>query len=118
MSNVHLMPAARDHDTFHQNKNRSVRQTLSVKISYYLNCISFISTLHMYVKTANPTSQKLTVGANTNSTVMLYSVTSHIYVNFRDKISTCVFDFQRIIIIALLIEFIFYTSNEYCRLKM
>ena len=68
----------------------------------------------MYVKTANPTSQKLTFGANTNLTAM----TSHYCVNFRDKISTRVFDFQRKIIIALLIEFIFYTSNAYCRLKI
>ena len=72
----------------------------------------------MYVKTANPTSQKLTFGANTNLTAMRCSVTSHFCVNFRDKISTCVFDFQRKIIIALLIEFIFYTSNAYCRLKI
>ena len=43
MSNVHLVLAAQDHDTFHQNKNRSVRQTLSVKISYYLSYVSFIS---------------------------------------------------------------------------
>ena len=49
---------------------------------------------------------------------MRCSVTSHFRVNFRDKISTCVFDFQRKIIIALLIEFIFYTSNAYCPLKI
>ena len=98
------MPAARDHDTFHQNKNRSVRQTLSVKISYYLNYVSFISnTPYMYVKTANPTTQKLTFGANTNLTAMRCSVMSHFCINFRGKISTCVFDFQRKIIIALLI---------------
>ena len=72
----------------------------------------------MYVKTENPTIQKLTFGANTNLTVMRCSVMSHFCVNFRDKISTCVFDFQRKIIIALLIEFIFYTSNAYCRLKI
>ena len=72
----------------------------------------------MYVKTANPTSQKLTVGANTNFTAIRCSVASHFYVNFRDKISTCVFDFEREIVIALLIEFILYTSNAYYRLKM
>ena len=43
VSNVHLVPAAWDHDTFHQIKNPSVSQTLSVKISYYLNYVSFIS---------------------------------------------------------------------------
>ena len=64
----------------------------------------------MYVRTANPTSQKLTFGANTNLTVMRYSVTSDFCVNFQDKISTCVFEFQRKIIIALLIELIFITS--------
>ena len=72
----------------------------------------------MYVKTANLTSQKLSFGANTNFTVMRCSVTSHFCINFRDKISTRVFDFQRKIIIALLIEFIFYTSSAYCRLKI
>ena len=69
----------------------------------------------MYVKTANPTSKKFTFGANT---AMRCSVTSHFCVNFREKISTCVFDFQLKIIIALLIEFIFYASNAYCRLKI
>ena len=63
----------------------------------------------MYVKTTNPTSQNFV--ADTNLTAMRCSVTSHFCVNFRDKISTCVFDFQHKIIIALLIEFIFYTSN-------
>ena len=72
----------------------------------------------MYVKTANPTSKKLTFGANTNFTAMRCSVTSHFCVNFQDKISTRVFDFQRKIMIALLIEFIFYTSNAYCRQKI
>ena len=72
----------------------------------------------MYVKNANPTSQKLTFGANTNLIVMRCSVTLHFCLNFRYKISTCVFDFQRKIIIALLIEFIFYTSNAYCHLKI
>ena len=62
--------------------------------------------------------KNLTFGANTNLTAMRWSVTSHFSVNFRDKTSTCVFDFQRKIIIALLIEFIFYTSNAYCRLKI
>ena len=75
-------------------------------------------TLHLYVKTANLPSQKLIFGANTNLTAMRCSLTSHFDVNFRDKISTCVFDFQRKIIIALLIEFIFYTSNVYCPLKI
>ena len=71
----------------------------------------------MYVKTANPTYQKLTFVTNTNLTVMRCSVTSHFCDNFRDKISTFVFDFQRKIIIALLIEFLFITSNAYCRLE-
>ena len=114
MSNVHLMPAARDHDTFHQNKNRSVRQTLSVKISYYLNYISFISNTPYVCQNCKSGISKLNFGANTNLTAMRCSVTSHFCVNFRDKISTCVFDFQRKIIIALLIEFVFYTSNAYC----
>ena len=118
VSNVHLVPAAWYHDTFHQNKNWSIMQTLSVKISYYLNYVSFISNLHLYVKTAYPTSQKLIFGANTNKTAMCCSVTSHFGVNFRDKICTCVFDFQRKISIALLIEFIFYTTNAYCQLKV
>ena len=118
MSNVHLMLAARDLDTFHQNKNRSVRQTLSVKISHYLIYVSFISNTRYVCQNYNPTSQKLTVVANTNRTALRCSVTSHFCVNFRDKISTCVFDFQRKFIIALLIEFIFYTSNAYCRLKI
>ena len=43
VSNVHLVIAAQDHDTFHRSKNRSVRQTLSVNISYCLNYVSFIS---------------------------------------------------------------------------
>ena len=68
----------------------------------------------MYVKTANLTSQKLTFGANTSLTAMRCSVTSHFCVIFRDKICTCVLDFQRKIIIALLIEFKFYTYNAYC----
>ena len=73
----------------------------------------------MYVKTANPSSQKATFDANINLTAMRCSVTSHFFcVNFRDKISTCVFNFQRKIINALLIEFIFYASNAYCRLKI
>ena len=72
----------------------------------------------MYVKTANLTSQKMIFVANTNLTAMRCSVTSHFCVNFRDEISTCVFDFQRKIIIALLIKFIFYTSNGYCRQKI
>ena len=77
MSNVHLVPAARDHDTFHQIKNRSVKQTLSVKISHYLNNVFFISNTSF--------AQKLIFGANTNLTAMRCSVTSHFGVNFRDK---------------------------------
>ena len=93
VSNVHLVPAAQDHDTFHQSKNRSVRQTLLVK--YHTTWITYPSyqTLHSYVKTANPTSQKLIFCANTNLTAMRCSVTSHFGGNFRDKISTFVFDF-------------------------
>ena len=57
--------------------------------------------MYMYVKTANPTSQKMTFGANTN----LAPQRRIFWVIFRDKISTCVFDFQRRIIIAILTEF-------------
>ena len=49
---------------------------------------------------------------------MRCSVTSNYGVNFRDKIATCAFDFQLKIVIALLIEFIFYTTYVHCPLNI
>ena len=49
---------------------------------------------------------------------MRCSVTLHFGVNFRNKISTCAFDFQSKIVIASLIEFIFYTTYVYCPLHV
>ena len=39
-------------------------------------------------------------------------------VSIFEKNSTCIFDFQRKIVIALLIEFMFYTTNVYCPLNI
>ena len=49
--------------------------------------------------------------AKTYLIAMRCSVMSHFGVNIRDKISTCLFDFQRKIVISLPIEFMFYTTN-------
>ena len=58
----------------------------------------------------------LFVLTQTNSHALLHDVA--ILRQFSRKNSTCVFDFQRKIMIALLIEFIFYASNAYCLLKI
>ena len=49
---------------------------------------------------------------------MRCSVTTHFGVGFRDKIFTCAFDFQLKIVIALLIELIYYGTNVYCTLNI
>ena len=60
----------------------------------------------------------LLFSAKTYLIAMRCSVTSHFGVNFRDNISTCVFDFQSKIFIALPIAFMFYTPNVYCPLNI
>ena len=107
--NVYLVPAAQDHDPFHRSKNQTVRQMFfsKKKISYHLNNVSVISNI-----------SKNDLSAKTNLTAMRCSVTSHFSVNCRDKMSTCEFDFQLKIVIALLIEFIFYSNNVYYPLNI
>ena len=112
LPNVLFVPVARDHDPFHGSKNMTARQTFFSKKNFLLLELRIIHIKHFICMSKLQIwhLKKCIFGVKTYLTAMRCSVTSHFDVNFRDKISTCVFDFQRKIVIALPIELMFYTT--------
>ena len=116
---MHLVPAARDHDPFQKGIGLLARRIL-VKISYFLNYVLFISNTSFVCQnfTSDNSKNDFFFGVMDFLRAMCCSVTSHFGANFRDEISTCLFDFQHKFVIALPIESMFYTTNVFCPLNI